>query len=278
MIQTRWLIVIPAVITMTLLTVLPSSPASAQAPNLPPMVLAGTAWLEGVPATAGAVIQAMQGDTELSRITVRANGRFGPLQVSQPRGRGPIHFLVNGQRADVEMSWTSGFLQADLELRAPSAGQPAATATPTPRPVPTATARPTPTQAPEPAAVAGPPGERGPAGPPGPAGPQGASGPAGSPGEPGPPGPEGPQGERGPEGEEGPRGRSVEPENDYDLYTLGAAGIAALLALVALALAIAALARRSRPAPAPVQLPAAASTTTTSASEERIVGLDEPAT
>ena len=142
MIQTRWLIVIPAVITMTLLTALPSSPASAQAPNLPPMVLAGRAWLEGEPARAGSVIQAMQGDTELSRIAVRANGRFGPLQVSQPRGRGPIYFLVDGQRAGVEMNWRSGFLQADLELRAPSAGQPAPTATP--RPAPTTTARPTP--------------------------------------------------------------------------------------------------------------------------------------
>ena len=271
MIQTRWLIVIPAVITMTLLTALPSSPASAQAPNLPPMVLAGRAWLEGEPARAGSVIQAMQGDTELSRIAVRANGRFGPLQVSQPRGRGPIYFLVDGQRAGVEMNWRSGFLQADLELRAPSAGQPAPTATP--RPAPTTTARPTPVPqvAPTAMAIAGPPGERGPAGPPGP---QGATGLAGPPGEPGPQGPPGERGPEGPEGEEGPRGRTGESGyGGYDLYALIGAGAAGLLALVALIMAIMALSRRSRPAPVHAQ-PPAVSTSTTAVSEGRIVEPD----
>ena len=255
MIKARWPVFVLVVASLAFLTALPNLPASAQAPNLPPMVLAGTAWLNGELAPTGAAIQAMQGDTEINRITVRPNGRFGPLQVRQPRGRGPIHFLVDGQRADVEMDWRSGFLQANLELRAPSAGQPAATATPrplataTPRPATTATGRSAATQgsAPTAVAIAGPPGERGPAGPPGR---QGATGPAGPPGEPGPPGPVGPQGEPGPEGEEGPRGRTGEPAG-YDLYSLGAAGVAGLLALVALILSIVALLRRSRPASAP---------------------------
>ena len=275
MIQSRWLIVVPAVITLTLLTALPNLPASAQAPNLPPMVLAGTAWLEGDLATAGVVIQAMQEDTELSRITVRSNGRFGPLQVRQPPGRSPVYFLVDGQRADVEMNWRSGYLQADLELRAPAAGQPAATATPRPRPAPTATARPAPTPQPAPTAmaIAGPPGERGPAGP---AGPQGASGPPGPPGGPGPPGPEGPAGERGPEGEEGPRGRAAKSESEgYDLYALIGSGAAGLLALLALILAIVALLSRRRPAPLPAQPPP---TPAPAVSEDPIVDSDRPAT
>ena len=123
-----------------LLAALPYATASAQSPPSPPTVLGGTAWLDGQLVPPGTLIQAMQGSTQLSRITARTNGRFGPLQVSKPPGAGPVYFLVNGQRADIEMHWRAGFLQADLELRAGLGAQPApaAAATATPRPAPTA--------------------------------------------------------------------------------------------------------------------------------------------
>ena len=231
-------------LTLTfLLAALPDAIVSAQSPPLPPTVLGGTAWLDGELVPPGTLIQAMQGNTELQRITARPNGRFGPLQVSKPPGAGPVYFSVNGQRADIEMNWRAGFLQADLELRAGLGVRPApaAAATATPRPVPTA--RPEQLAAPTAVVVAGPRGERGPAGA------QGPMGPAGPRGEPGQSGPDGLRGERGPEGEEGTRGRKGET-SDYGLYTLGAAGVASLLALAALIVAIVALSRRSRPATA----------------------------
>ena len=235
----------------SLLAWLSYATASAQAPNVPPAVLAGTAWLDGVLAPAGATVIAMQGDRELARIGVKADGRFGPLQISSPPSRADVYFLVDGRRADYELTWRSGFLKADVELRAPTVAQPSATATPT-----AATMSPTNTPAPTaaPVVVSGPPGpqgEPGPAGPPGAQGlpgPQGEPGPAGSQGEPGPPGPEGPE---GPEGEEGPRGRTSEAESDnYGLYALGAAGVAALLAIAALVVGIMAFSRRSGNRPA----------------------------
>ena len=252
MITARWVIVFPAVF---LLTALPYAAASAQAPNVPPAMLAGHAWIDGRFAPPGAVVQAMQGDTELGRSEVRENGRFGPLQVNPPPGRGPVRFLVNGYRTDVEMVWRSGFRQANLELRAFSAGPPAATVTPRPTntPAPAAPVVNAPTATPAPAA----PVVSAPAATPavvaGPPGPQGPAGPVGPPGPPGEPGPEGPPGEPGPEGAEGPRGRTG-VSSGYDLYTMGGVVIAALLALVALVLSIIALSRRPRaatPAPQP---------------------------
>ena len=220
----------------------------AQSPPSPPTVLGGIAWLDGELAPPGTLIEAMQGDVRLSRITTRNNGRFGPLQIPKPPGIGPVYFLIDGQRADVEIEWRAGFLQAGLELRAGLGARPAPSATATPPPTPTPRAG----QPVAPTAVtvvgpAGPRGERGPAGPAGPPGPQGPQG------DQGPPGAAGPQGEQGPEGEEGPRGRPGESEG-YELYTLAAAGVAALLALVALALSIVALTRRNRPAPQPEDL------------------------
>ncbi len=243
MINTRWLIFVLPVCLLTLLGAFSHSTASAQSPPSPPTVLGGTAWLDGQLVPPGTLIQAMQGSTQLSRITARTNGRFGPLQVSKPPGAGPVYFLVNGQRADIEVHWRAGFLQADLELRAGLGVRPApaAAATATPRPCPTA--RPEQLAAPTAVVVAGPRGERGPAGA------QGPMGPAGPRGEPGQSGPDGLRGERGPEGEEGTRGRKGET-SDYGLYTLGAAGVASLLALAALIVAIVALSRRSRPATA----------------------------
>ena len=223
-----------------LLAALPDAIVSAQSPPLPPTVLGGTAWLDGELVPPGTLIQAMQGNTELQRITVRTNGRFGPLQVRQPPGNGPVYFLIGGHRADNEMNWQPGFLQAGLELRAASTARPVPAATAAPRPA--ATASPAQPVSPTAVTVAGPRGERGPAGP---AGPQGATGPAGPPGEPGTPGLQGPQGERGAEGEEGPRGRRGETSG-YGLYTLVAAAVAVLLALAALIVAIVALSRRNR--------------------------------
>ena len=231
--------------------------APAQAQPLPPAVLAGTAYLDGTQAPSGTVIRAMQGNTELAKVSVRGNGRFGPLQIRQPSGTGPVYFLIGDVRASYELNWSSAFLKADVELR-PASGVPSPTTSLTPV-----------SQGPQgaigPAGPPGPQGAIGPAGPPGPKGaigpagppdPQGAIGPAGPPGEPGPPGPEGSRGQRGPEGEEGPRGRTGE-SSDYGLYTLGAAAIAVLLALSALVVAILALSKRSRPAPPPASVPPA---------------------
>jgi hypothetical protein len=242
MIQTPMRIFVFVVVSLTLAGAFSLTTVSAQSPPLPPAVLGGTAWLDGQLVPPGTLIQAMQGDTQLSRVTARNNGRFGPLQVPRPPGVGPVYFLVDGQRANIEMNWRAGFLQADLQLRAGLGAQPTPGPAATATPQPTSTARPGQPVAPTPAMVAGPAGPRGERGP---AGPQGSAGPQG---EPGLQGPAGPQGEQGPEGEEGPRGRKGESDG-YGLYTLAAAGVAVLLALAALILAIVALSRRNRPAP-----------------------------
>ena len=231
MIKPRRLVFVLPICVAILYAALAHTTATAQSPPSPPTVLAGTAWLDGELVPPGTLIEAMQGDVRLSRITARNDGRFGPLQVPEPPGVGPVYFLIKGQRANVEMDWQAGFLQADLELRAGLGGGPAPTATPSPMPQPTAT--PAPVTVPGPA---GPRGERGPSGPPGP---QGAAGPQGE------PGPAGPQGKTGQAGEEGPRGQQGESEG-YGIYTLVAAVIAVLLALVALILSIMAFSRRAR--------------------------------
>lgn len=232
MIKARWLVFVLPVALATLFGGVVHATVSAQSPPSPPTVLAGTAWLDRELVPPGTLIEAMQGDVRLSRITARNDGRFGPLQVPEPPGAGPVYFLIDGQRADVEIIWRAGFLQADLELRAGLGGGPAPVATPTPQPQPTATPAPVAVTGP-----AGPRGERGPEGPQGPAGPQGRSG---------LPGPAGPQGVAGPEGQPGPPGQTGESDG-YGLYTLVAAGVAVLLALAALILSIVALAGRDRP-------------------------------
>ncbi len=231
MIRTPWLIFAIAVVALTLV-----GAVSAQSPPSPPTVLAGTAWLDGQLVPPGTLIQAMQGDTRLSRITARNDGRFGPLQVPKPAGVGPVYFLIDGQRADVEMEWRAGFLQADLELRAGLGRGPTPHADPTATPTPAQPAAPTAVMVPGPA---GPRGERGPSGPPGP---PGAAGPQG---QPGPAGPAGAQGETGPQGDAGPRGQQGDSEG-YELYTLAAAGVAVVLALAALILSIVTFSRRDR--------------------------------
>ena len=223
-------------ILMSLLAALPTWPASAQSPNVPPAVLAGTAWVNGKLAPPGTLVVAMQGSSELARIVVEAEGRFGPLLIESPPSSGAVYFTVDGAQAGYELTWKSGFLKADVELRAPTSEQPTAT--------PAAVL----VQGPAgPQGVPGPAGAAGQAGPSGERGPAGVQGPPGVTGPPGPPGamgPTGPAGPQGPAGEEGRRGRSAE-SNDYGLYALGAAGVAALLALVALAVGITALFRRN---------------------------------
>ena len=228
MIGARRPVFVLAAFLVVLLGLFAHTTVSAQSPPSPPTVLGGTAWLDGELVPPGTLIEAMQGDVRLSRITTRNDGRFGPLQIPKPPGDGPVYFLVKGQRANVEIEWRAGFLQAGVELRAGAGAGPAIAATATPRPA----ATPSGAQSVTPTAVmmpgpAGPRGERGPSGPPGPPGPPGPQG------EPGAIGPVGPQGEPGSEGEEGPRGRQGEAAEN-GLYILAAAGIAALLALAAL--------------------------------------------
>ncbi len=232
MIRAVCLILVVGICLTTLFDPNTQPTVSAQSPPLPPTVLAGTAWLDGQLVRPGTLIEAMQGDVRLSRTTAKNNGRFGPLQVPEPPGIGPVYFLIDGRRADVEMNWQAGFLQADLELRAGLGVHPTPSATATPQP--TSTPSPAPTVAP--VAVTGPPGprgERGPEGPQGPAGPQGQ------------PGPQGPVGPPGPQGDEGPPGVKSEADG-YGLYALIAAVVAALLALAALVLAVVALSRLNR--------------------------------
>lgn len=224
-------LVIVAII-VSLFAVSPPPTASAQAP-LPPAVLAGVAWLDGQLAPPGARVVAMQGDTELTRATVRAEGKFGPLQIARPPAGGPIYFTVGGHRAERELTWRSGLLMADLELRASTSAQP----TPAPPPPPTATPQPTDTP-PTPVVV------QGPAGPPGEAGPPGPPGLAGQPGQPGPSGPPGEPGAAGPIGPAGPPGDPAESGN-LGLYGLIVAIIAAVLALAALVVGVMALSRRT---------------------------------
>ena len=224
-----------AFLLLSLLTLLPQATAYAQNPM--PSILAGVAWVDGEPAQAGLLVIAMQGDLELARTPVKDGGKFGPLQIPRPTGSGPIYFLVGDARADYGFRWISGAIVPGVELRATSEAAPAVAATPTPAPVSTGVMAPRP---------AGPQGATGPTGPQGEIGPSGEIGPPGSSGPPGPPGvigPMGPAGEAGPEGEAGPRDRAAE-SNNYDLYTLGAAGAGVLLAIAALGVAIMALSRR----------------------------------
>ena len=236
MMKARWLVFVLSVCVATVFGTLAHSVVSAQSPPSPPTVLAGTAWLDGQLVPPGTLIEAMQGDTRLSRVTARNDGRFGPLQVPKPPGIGPVYFLIDSQRADVEIEWRAGFLKADLELRAGLGGGPAPQIDPTAAPTPAQPVAPTAAMVPGPA---GPRGERGPSGPPGPpgaAGPQGQSGPAG---------PAGAQGEAGSQGAEGPRGQQGD-SGGYGVYALTAAIVAALLALAALVISIVALTRSNR--------------------------------
>ena len=77
---------------------------SAQVPNRPTAVLAGTAWLDGALVPFGAAIMAMQSDPGLARVGVKADGRFGQLQIGSPPSGGNIHFLMDGRRASAELT------------------------------------------------------------------------------------------------------------------------------------------------------------------------------
>ena len=141
MINARWLIFVLAVSLLTPFAALSHSTGLAQAQPLPPAVLAGTAWLDGTPAPVGVAIP---GNAEKSR-----DGRglrswkWTVWTVANPRplDSGPVYFLIGDSRASYELTWRSGFLKADVELRA-AGDVPAATATPRPilaTPLPTDT-------------------------------------------------------------------------------------------------------------------------------------------
>ncbi len=232
MFNSRWLAAI--LITLALLAALPWSTASAQAPNRPPAIWGGLAWIDGELAPSGTPINAMQGATVLGQGVVEADGRFKPFQINQPTSGSSIIFLVGNALVPEPTRWVSGSIRLDLELQASTSSTPEVAATPTRAAVTAPVEQ-------GPAGPAGPQGERGPTGS------QGPPGERGLPGEPGSVGPQGVTGPAGPMGEEGRRGRSAE-SNNYGLYALGAAGIAALLALAALVVGIVALSRRATPA------------------------------
>ena len=243
--RTHWLAGLAIALSVSLITILSWAPTSAQAPSGPPAFLGGTAWVDGQLARSGAPVVAMQGDTELGRGVVEADGKFKPFQISKPPTGNLIYFVVDGARAAGEEEWRSGRLDITLELRATSVSQPAPTATPSP------TAAHPPTNTPVPAPTVAIPGPQGPQGEVGPAGPAGPPGPQGVAGPPGPPGPAGEAGQAGPRGEEGQRGRAGESESSSSLglYALIIAVIGALLGMAALVAGIMALNRRSSGSP-----------------------------
>ena len=210
-------------LTLTMLAIAPFAIVSAQSPNIPPAVVAGTASLDGVTAPPGTPIVAMQGTTELARSVVGAGGKFGVLLIPRPPTSDPVTFMVGIAKADQTINWSSGLRTATFGLTARSGSmQPAVT----PGPGSTGNAG---IQGPQ-----GPQGEPGPAGPPGAQGPQGAPG---SPGAAGPPGVQGPQGEAGTIGPVGPPGEVT----NYGVHALWAAAIAVMLGIAGLAVGIIAL-------------------------------------
>ena len=211
-------------LTLTILGVLPFTMVSAQSPNIPPAVVAGTAILNGVAAPAGISVVAMQGTTELARSLVGADGKFGVLLIPRPPTSDPVTFMVGSVKADQTIAWSSGLRTARFGLTASSTVmQPV----PTPATVPSEVA-------------AGMPGPQGPPGATGPAGPQGPQGPQGTSGEPGAAGPAGPQGPQGEAGPRGPAGTPAETSNQ-GLNALWMAGIAVVLGIAGLAVGITAL-------------------------------------
>ena len=226
------------VVALALLFVLPYANVSAQAPVLPPAIVAGYAFLDGVPVPPGTPVVAVQGSTVLDSGVTREGGRFGPLQVPKPPSGNDVYFVVGNFQAVERFQWASGAREAGLNLNARSEAT-----SPTP---PVARPSPSSTQVPSQPASGGVgvPGEQGPPGPPGPPGPQGEQGVAGPPGPPGSQGEQGVAGERGPQGEEGPRGRSGESGGGSGPYALIAAVIAILLSMGSMVVAIIALTRR----------------------------------
>ena len=211
-------------LTLALLAILPFAIVSAQSPNIPPAVVAGTAMLDGVAAPFGTPVVAMQGATELARSIVEADGKFGVLLIPRPPTSDPVTFMVGNAKADQTIDWSSGLRTARFGLTASStAMQPI----PTPGIVPIEVA----------AGMPGPQGPPGATGPAGPQGPQGLQGASGEPGAAGPAGPQGPQGEAGPRG---PAGTPAESTNQ-GLNALWLAGIALVLGIAGLAVGITAL-------------------------------------
>ena len=191
----------------------------------PPHRFAGNAYLDGVLAPPGTLVEAVSGERVLASAPVALVSAAVNYRLDVPNpGGGLVNFRVGGHSAPEDSTWTQGRLSYPFDLRASS--EPVPAAAPAPSPV-AATARPAavrgqagPGGPQGPAGlpgsdgrdgVAGPPGDTGPAGPPGRQGDEGDIGPRGPVGEDGPVGPRGPAGVQGPpgaRGEVGPAGPS----------------------------------------------------------------------
>ena len=212
---------------IAVLLALPLGLASAQggaAVNLPPAFLFGTAVADGLPVGEGVMITAMAGDQKVGETMVMANGKFGPLVLSQPPADQPtVTFMVGDRMAGYQYEWTSGgrepmvVLDADLTMMLPEPAD-GAQGPPGPPGVPGA---------------AGADGAAGPAGPAGAVGPTGAQGAAGAQGEQGVAGPPGPPGDAGPAGSVGPAGAP----SPMGIIALIVAIVAAVIAVVAVVMA-----------------------------------------
>lgn len=181
--------------SVVMLALVLSAAAALAQGDTPPHRFSGNAYLDGMLAPEGTLVEAVSGGEVLASVSVSVRNAQSNYQLDVPRpaGGGPVRFRVSGHPASEESGWVQGRITYPFDLRASS--EPLATASPTSSGG-QVTARPA-------VALQGPAGPQGPPGPVGEAGPRGMTGPAGPPGEPGAPGP---PGLSGPVGEPGPRG------------------------------------------------------------------------
>lgn len=182
-------------------------PAVALAQD-PPNRFAGNAYVDGVKARQGTVVEAVADGRVLASTAVLylSEDINYSLDVPKPESGGLLTFFVGGRPAMEQSLWVQGQITLPFDLHAVSAAPPTI-AVPTQTPVPAPAQEPV--VLPGPQGPQGPPGNAGPQGPPGPAGPEGAPGATGAPGEDGEQGLRGPRGDfgpRGPEGDAGPQG------------------------------------------------------------------------
>ena len=184
----------------------------------PPHQFFGVVRIDRPLAPAGTTVKAMIGTQTAAEATVTSGGNYS-LQIPSGGGFGSqsITFQVNGRSATATSSagaWAKSFSSGGLDVVNLTATTTANTNTPAPRNTPTTRNTNTPVGRQGPAGPTGPAGPRGPtgldgsAGPPGEPGPQGATGLQGPKGDPGDRGPQGPASETGLPGPEGPRGES----------------------------------------------------------------------
>ena len=187
-----------------------SIPAIVSAQGVPPNRFYGIASVDGLPVSAGTVIEAFVAGRSAGRIPATTGGSY-ILTVLQPSGGTALTFEVNGLAATQEAVWQQGARTLlSLTASSTSTATTPSTTTTTIRPRPANTVPPTIIRG-DPGPVGprgpvGPPGTPGPEGAPGAQGPQGIQGPLGFPGDQGPPGDTGPAGPQGPRGEAGIQG------------------------------------------------------------------------